>query len=162
MAKETIMLKKHADVYEEFEAHATIIPGMLVELNSDKEVLAHDTAQGSVIPPMFAIEDALQGKGIDDDYAAGDDVRVWIPGRGDVVNALLEDEQTIVIGDFLVSNGSGYLKKHKTPTSADEELYPNSIVGMAIEAKDLSTLPEGSESSAGGTYHNPRVKVMVL
>jgi hypothetical protein len=162
MAKQTIMLKKHADVYEEFVAHEAIIPGALVELNSDNEVLNHDTAQGSVVPPMFAIEDALQGKGIGDDYAAGDQVRVWIPGRGDQVNALLKDEQTIVIGDFLESDGYGKLQKYSTPTSADQDTYPRAIVAMAMEAVDLSSLPEGSESSAGGIYHNPRIKVMVV
>lgn len=161
MTKQTIMLKKYADVHVEKIAHATIIPGMLVELNSDDEVLAHDTAQGSCIPPMFATEDAGQGNGIDDDYSAGDLVKVWIPGRGDVVNALLKDEETVVIGDFVESDGYGRMQKFTAPASGDTEVYPNSVVGMVVEAQDLSTLPEGSESSAAGLYHNPRVKIMI-
>ena len=163
MAYNTIKIKKHADVIEEFEAHATITPGMLLKLNSDNEVYAHDTAAGNVVPIMFALEDELQGHGIDDDYSAGDQVQVWIPGRGDVVNALLRDEQTITIGELLESDGEGKLQSHVAvagDSTTGTVVAP--IVGMAIEAVDLSTLPEGSESSAGGTYYNPRIKVMIL
>ena len=163
MAYNTIKIKKYADVVYEFEAHAAITPGMLLELNSDNEVLAHDTAAGNVVPVMFALEDELQGHGIDDDYAAGDQVQVWIPGRGDIVNALLRDEQTITIGELLESDGEGRLQTH-TAVAGDSTTgtVVNPIVGMAVEAVDLSTLPEGSESSAGGLYYNPRIKVMIL
>jgi len=162
MAYETIKLTKYSDVIREHTAHAAITPGMLLELDSDSEVRAHDTAQGSCVPIMFALEDELQGRGIDTDYAAADQVQVWIPYRGDIVNALLRDEETIVIGDFLESDGEGLLKKYSAPTSGDQDVYPNLIVGVAMNAVDLSTLPEGSESSAGGTYHNPRIRVMII
>lgn len=163
MAYNTIKIKKYADVVYEYEAHAAITPGMLLILNSDEEVLAHNTAAGNVIPPMFALEDELQGHGIDDDYAAGDQVQVWIPGRGDIVNALLRDEQTITIGELLESDGEGRLQSH-TAVAGDSTTgtITAPIVGVAVEAVDLSTLPEGSESSATGTYHNPRIKVMIL
>lgn len=162
MAYETIKLKKYSDVIEEYEAHATIIPGMLLSLNSDNEVLAHGTSTGNA-EKIFALEDELQGKGIDDDYTAGDKVQCWIAGRGDQVNALLKDEETIVIGDFLESDGEGRLKKY-TADIPDSSfyIYPLQIVGVALEAVDLSTLPEGSESSAGGTYHNPRIRIRVV
>ena len=162
MAYQTIKLTKYSDVIIEKTAHATITPGMLLELNSDDEVLAHDTAQGSCVPVMFALEDELQGRGIDTDYTVGDQAQVWIPYRGDIVNALLRDEETVVIGNFLESDGEGRLKKYSTPTSGDQDVYPNLIVGVAVEAVDLSTLPEGSESSAGGLYHNPRIKVRII
>jgi len=163
MAANTIKLKKYSDVIIEKIAHATIIPGMLVAFNSDDEVLAHATAGGNVVPIMFAVEDALQGHGIDDDYAAADRVQVWIPGRGDIVNALLRDEQTITIGQFLESDGDGRLQLHAAdPGDSTTGSVQNAIIGIATEAVDLSTLPEGSESSAGGTYHNPRIKVMIL
>ena len=162
MAYQTIKLKKHSDVIQEFEAHSTIIPGMLVALNSDNEVYPHPVSSGNAVP-SFALEDELQGKGIDDDYAAGDRVQVWVAGRGDEVNALLKDEQTIVIGQFMESDGEGRLQAYVAdhPDSSGY-IYPLQIVAVALEAKDLSTLPEGSESSAGGTYHNPRIRVMVV
>ena len=162
MAYQTIKLKKHADVIEEFEAHATIIPGMLVALNSDNEVLAHATAGGNVIPVMFALEDELQGKGIDDDYAAGDMVQVWIPGRGDQVNALLRDEQTITIGQFLESDGDGRVQLHAADVGdSTTGAVQQAIVGVVM-ADASSGLGSGSESSAEGLYHNPRVRLMII
>ncbi len=163
MAYNTIKLKKHADVIEEFTAHAAITPGMLLQLNSDNEVLAHSTGGGNVTPIMFALEDELRGKGIDDDYAAGDQVQVWIPGRGDWVYALLRDEQTITIGEVVESDGVGRVQSHVADVGdSTTGSVQNAIVGIAMEALDLSTLPEGSESSAGGTYYNPRLKIMII
>ena len=163
MAYATIMLKKYSDVMEEFVAAAVIIPGMLVEQTPAAATLRpHATNSGTAIP-MFAIEDALQGKGIGDDYAIGDRVRVWIAGRGDQVNALLADEQNIAIGDLLESDGAGRLKKHTAATAdSGTYIYYNQLIGIALEAKDLSTLPEGSESSAAGDYHNPRIRVRIM
>jgi hypothetical protein len=162
MALQTIKLKKYSDVIEEYEANAVIIPGMLVELMSTGKVRAHATSTGNAVP-MFALEDELQGKGIDDDYAAGDQVQCWIPYRGDQVDALLRDEETVVIGDLLESDGQGRLKKYSADIpDSSFYIYPLQIVAVALEAVDLSSLPEGSESSAGGTYHNPRIKVRIV
>jgi len=151
MATETIKLKNYTNVFVEAEAAATITPGMLVEWTSTGKVQKHSTAAGNHAF-MFAIEDELQGKGINDNYVAGDRVQVWIAGRGDVVYARLADEAAIAIGDYLESNGEGLLQEYTS----------GKVVGVAIEAKDLSTLPEGSESSAGGKYYNPRVKVQLI
>ncbi len=161
MAIHTIKAKKYSDVIEEYDADAAITPGMLVELTSTG-VKKHATAGGNALP-MFALEDELQGNGIDDDYATDDKVQVWIPNRGDIVNALLKDEQNISVGDFLESDGEGKLQKWEGDAGDSTTVTQlNSIVGQAIEAVDLSTLPEGSESSAGGTYHNPRIQVRII
>jgi hypothetical protein len=136
MAKNTIKIKKYADIIEEMTANAAITPGMLVEEMSTGNVRAHANA-GQTAIPMFALEDELQGNGIDDDYVAGDVVQVWVAGRGDNVNALLADGESVVIGDFLESNGDGKLRKH-TAESAGGIEYPQSIVGAALEALDLT------------------------
>ena len=50
-------------------------------------------------------------------------------------------------------------------TGLVDSIYDKGImifVAVALEAVDLSTLPKGSESSAGGTYHNPRIKVRIV
>ena len=107
MAKNTIKLKKYSDVIEEFVAGAAITPGMLVALNASGAVIPHGEAAGNAIP-MFALEDELQGKTIDDAYEAGAPVQVWVAGRGDIVNAIAGAE--IAAGDFLVSDGTGKLK----------------------------------------------------
>lgn len=150
MAKNTIKVRKFSDIQDEHKADAVIIPGMLLEITATG-VKKHATAAGKHAF-LFAIEDELQGKGIDDDYAAADKVQCWVAGRGDIVNAILEDESTIAIGDFVESNGEGLVQ-------AVSGSYP---IGVALEAVDLSTLPEGSESSAGGIYHNPRILIQII
>jgi len=144
MAKNTIKLKKYLDVIEEYEAAAAITPGMLLKLDSDGKVQKHDSAQGTAIP-MFALEDELQGKGIAEDYASGDRVQVWIAQRGEQVYALLKDGTSVAIGDYLVSDGAGALKKY---VAVDESVNPddtvaietehNVIVAQALEAMDLT------------------------
>lgn len=168
----TIIIKRYSDVQMEFAANAAITPGMLVQILPTNKIRAHADA-GKNIFPMFAIEDVFQGKGINDNYAAAALVRCWIPGRGDIVNALLRDEENVVIGDYLESDGEGRLRKitrtNESWESADafpgggqHSIYTEHILGIAIEAKDLSIMPEGSDSSAGGAYHNPRIQIMIL
>jgi hypothetical protein len=147
MAKNTIMLKNYLNVFEEYKAvTATIYPGCLVELTSAEKVKLHATAGGNALP-MFAIEDALQGKGIDDAFAADDTVRCWIPTRGDVVYGILADGQTIVKGEFVESNGAGYLRKH-TPEEdsggTGTPIYTRNIVGISLDTESAAA---GSEDS---------------
>lgn len=153
----TIKLKKYSDVIEELVAAEAITPGMLVEIDSNGEVRPHQ-AGGENALPMFALEDELQGNGINDEYSADDPVQVWIPYRGDQVNAILADEENVAIGDFLESNGDGYLRKHEAGT-ADVVEYPLAIVGVALEALDLSGSSGEEESGALG-YHK-RLKIRV-
>jgi hypothetical protein len=168
MAYQTIKIKKYSDVIEEFTAATAILPGDLVEQKpASATVRKHATAGGNAIP-MFALEDELQGRDIDTHYAVGDQVQVWIAGRGDKVYANLADEQNIAIGDFLESDGDGKLQKHTVETwnSNDAQqantVYSFPVVAIALEAKNLSTLPEGSDSSAGGAYYHPRIKVRIV
>jgi len=154
MAYNTIKVKKYSDVIEEKVASAAITPGMLLIIESTGKVKAHDQADKDVFP-IFALEDELQGKGIDDAYAANDPVQCWIPYRGDIVNAILADGETVVIGDALTSDGEGRLKKHVTDTGASAvpwTVYPEQIVGYATEALDLSG-SSGEEVSGPLGYH---------
>lgn len=154
MAYNTIKVKKYSDVIEEKVASAAITPGMLLIIESTGKVKAHNQADMDVFP-IFALEDELQGKGIDDAYAANDPVQCWIPYRGDIVNAILADGQKVVIGDPLTSDGYGRLKKHVTDTGASTvpwTVYPEQIVGYAAEALDLSG-SSGAEVSGPLGYH---------
>ena len=153
MAYSTILLKGEGPNIEELEANAAIEPGMLVEYMSTGKVRKHSGKDGHVLP-IFALEDELQGKGVKDAYAAGDNVRCWIPRRGDVVNALLEDGQVIAIGDFLVSAGDGHLKKQQG-TGASDYNPDMKICAMSLEAMDAS-------QSSGGSYPQRHLKVMVV
>jgi hypothetical protein len=171
MKRNTIILKDYAHNFVEYTAAAAILPGQLVEIASTGKVQKHSGA-GKTALPMFAIEDALQGNGIKTTYNAGDKVRVWIPQRGDVVYALLADEENVVIGDFVESNGGGYLRKlvrsndswesaDAAPGGGQHSLYSQHIVGVVLEAKDLSSLATES-SSATTTLTTQFLEIMVM
>jgi hypothetical protein len=150
-ASHSVVIKKYSDCIEEFVASAAITPGHLVEVISGGEIRVHTTASGNVLP-MFAFENELEGEGIDTAYAHEDPVQVWIPTRGDIVNALLADGQTIVAGDFLESAGDGTLTKYVADHwhSADVgTVYPLQIVGVATEAVDLSGASAGLHPASG-------------
>jgi hypothetical protein len=132
MAKNTIKIKKYSDVVEEMKANAAITPGMLVEEMSTGNVRAHATPSGNAIP-MFALEDELQGKTIDDAYAQNDQVQVWIPGRGDMVYGLLAKGQNVTRGTFLVSNGDGYLAAVSDSASFGDDDSAK-VIGVALES----------------------------
>ena len=161
MAYNTIKIKKYSDVIEEITAtaEAAITPGSLLELDSAGTVQAHSTAGGTVLP-MFALEDELQGKGIDDNIAASNKIQVWIPGRGDQVYAILQDGEDVSIGDFLTSNGTGSLKKLTVDSAGGLEPVNSPIVGVALEAVNLSDSSGGESSGALG--YNKRIKVRII
>jgi len=136
----TVKLKKYGDIIVEKVANAVIRPGDLIQVMNTGLVRKHPTAGGNVTPKMFALEDELQGLGIDDDYAAAAPVQCWICQPGEVVNARLKDGETIVIGDLLESAGTGELQKHVADIESPGILsvYPNQVVGIANAALDLS------------------------
>lgn len=137
MAKsKTIKLKSYIDVQEEYVLSEIVKPGYLLQLASTNLVAYHATAAGEVLIPMFAQENEFLGKTVGDAYAVGDKLQVWIPTRGDQVNAVLKAGQKVVIGDNVVSNGDGTLKK--TTSTASDPLTAGMIVGVAVEAVDLT------------------------
>jgi len=153
MAYNTVKLKNYSDVFFEGEANAALSPGMLCEIMSTGKYRKHAGAGKDAIP-IFALENYLEGKGITDAYAAADRVQFWIPGRGDEVYAQIADEQNIAIGDFLISNGAGFLTKYSPESweSNDAQqantIYSNCIVAQALEALDLSGLSAAGSSDA--------------
>ncbi len=128
MTYNTIKLFVRSDIMEEIKAGTTILPGMLLLLDDDGTVKPHDDDAPAHATPLFAIEDVWQGKGIETTYSSGDKVRVWTPGRGDVALAILKDGADVKIGDFLESDGNGYLQKATSGVA----------VAQALEAIDLS------------------------
>ena len=141
MAKNTIKIKKYLDVIEEKTATAVAIsPGMLLELTSAGLVQAHSTEGGTVLP-MVALEDELQGKGIDDNYAVSAKIQCWIAVRGEIAYLLVADSEDVDIGDFLVSAGNGKVKVYDGTAASDVE-WPHSIVGVAVEDLDMTDSEE--------------------
>ena len=152
----TIKLKKYVDIINEKVAAAAIVPGMIIELIAAGTVQAHATADGFTMP-MVALEDELQGNGIDDAYAALDPVQCWSPVRGEEGYCILADGYSASIGDKLSSNGNGYLRTH-TPTNESE--YSDSVIAIALEAVDTSG-SSGEESSLALGFAR-RIRVMFV
>jgi hypothetical protein len=99
--------------YEEHVADTTITPGMLLEINSDNEVLPHNSAS-TVAEPLFALENALEGDDVDDNYSAAEVVCCLIGQSGTVVNVLLNSGTNYTVGTIVESNGDGTLKAGST------------------------------------------------
>jgi len=152
MAYNSIILKDYLNVFEEMVAAEALYPGHLLEPNSAGNVQKHSSAGGNLIP-MFATENELQGNGIDDVYSSDDQVFVWIPTRGDQVQAVLKDGESVSMGDFLESAGDGTLQKH-TPDASGTTIYSNQIVGQALEGLDLS--------SGGVSLGDRRIKLRII
>lgn len=139
MAKKTIKIKDYSKINEEYIASAAITPGHLVELDTATKVKVHASA-GETVLPMIALEDELQGKSITDAYSANTPVQVWIPNRGDIAYMLVKDGENISVGDFLESGANGTVQKYtaQVETSGADTFFPNNVVGVALEAVDMS------------------------
>ncbi len=129
-------------IHEEAVAAATITPGMLLAQDSAGKVIPHGTA-GGWAEKAFALEDALQGKTIDDNYTTGNTVGFVIAQPGDIVYAWLSGGENADTSEFLTSNGDGTLK---VATSTDIR------VAVAMEAVDASDSNDVNE----------RIKVRIL
>lgn len=121
----TISLKGEA-VLKERIANAAITPGDLVEVMSTGKVRRFALA-GTAAQRAFALEQDLIGRGIDDDYAAGEQIRYGVFAPGAEVYAWLVTGESCSIGDFLESAGNGKLQVQSTPVEM-------SNVGIALEA----------------------------
>lgn len=127
---------------EEALAGGAITPGMLLSRQADGDVVAHATA-GGWAEKAFALEDALQGKTVDDAYASGDRVTFAICKSGDIVYAWLAGGENADQSEFLTSNGDGTLK---VASSTDIRV---ATPLESIDASDSATI-------------NERIKVRIL
>lgn len=118
---------------DEKEADATITPGHLIE-QTTTGVKVHAT-EGGYSERAFAVEDALQGNLISDDYSSGDLVSYNLVEPGGEVQAWLKAGQNVVIGDDLISAGDGTLIENG---EEDSSTTVRQIIGQAQEAVDLS------------------------
>jgi len=149
MAPNTIILKGDSRRREALAAEA-VTPGHLVSYNTSGRVVKHATAAGNAAP-MFAVENEVFGKDLNQAYANGDNVIHHVVYPGSEVYALVAAAAgAIVVGDFLESAGDGTLRKVAT-AAATSQAQRASVVAMALQAVDNS----GGASPA-------RIKVMTL
>lgn len=132
MAPKTIILKGKGIRKERPAGAAGIRPGDLVAINASGEYIVHAAADLTAIP-AFAVENELAGKDITDNYLDVEQVLVEHCHAGMEVYAWIADGETIVIGDFLDSDGDGSLKEVDTSAATAEDSR-SSLVAMALEA----------------------------
>lgn len=141
----TVKIKSYLDIQEEYKAASALYPAYLVELTENSKVQSHSSTGGNA-EKAFALEDALQGNDLAVEYSADGVVRVWYPQRGDQVQAVLADGETIKVGDFLESAGDGSLQKYAVESTA---VYTEQVIGVALE--DVNTSASSGVESAPST-----------
>lgn len=114
-----------------------VTPGMLVDYASDL-VIAHGTAGGQA-QRLFVRENEFVGKGVTDNIAIGDTVQLAYFPPGGLVNSILQEDEVIVKGDAVESNGDGTLRKHvpqnlNLAATGTVNIIVDQIVGYADEA----------------------------
>lgn len=108
-----------ADGLGTHKASAAITPGMLVEQHADSGELKwrpHDT-DSEQVSLAVALNQPYLNKGIDDDYAIGDLVRVGWFAPGSTFYGIIPSGQDIAVGEYLQSNGDGKLKTASATTA---------------------------------------------
>jgi hypothetical protein len=137
MISNTVWLKGDGMV-KEGNAGAAITPGHLVQYNATLGFVVHNVAEGDAFA-MFALEADFVGRAPTTAYATGERVQVLMPQRGAELNALVPaNAAAIVVGDLLVSNGDGTLKKVTAAAVATTNL--RRVVARALEALDNSAV----------------------
>ena len=107
-----------------------IEPGMLCELTSGGLVQPHAT-EGGRAERMVALEDALQGNTVDDDYEEGDIVMLSLAAQHGEYNMIITGGETISIGEELISAGDGKLIARDNSTSG---VTVQETIARALEA----------------------------
>jgi len=151
-----IILKGDPIYKERLRSTVSILPGMLLQVETDGSVKPHATAGGNA-SAMFAIEQPIYlGHGIDDAYdTTGAAVEYAFCRPGDEVYALLYAGTggDVAIGDELMSDGAGGLKKYVAPAVAADVPVIGAPVARALEHID-------NDPGVGGAQ--VRIKVEVL
>lgn len=107
---------------------ATLKPGMIAALNSSGELIAQAT-EGAACEKLVILEDALQGKTVNDAYTAGTvaDAAVIFPGSE--AQVLLKAGEKVVVGDYVTGAGAGKFQKLEASQTP---------LAVALEACDLT------------------------
>lgn len=103
-----------------YPASEAITPGQLIHLFLSGGVLKwrKHNAAADIQPAFVALEQSEMNLGIEDAYAAGDLVKAAALGPGCTFYGLIPSGQDIALGDYLQSNGDGYMKEATATTAA--------------------------------------------
>ncbi len=132
LSKNMIQVKNFGGVvYEErTAAEGGIMPGMVCEVDSNGQVIKHNSA-GAKAECLIAIEDSLQGKTVDDAYEYATPIRLVRFRPGEEFHGLVDGWTNISIGEFVCSGGNGMFR-----SASDSGELTAYAVAMALEAND--------------------------
>jgi hypothetical protein len=110
MASNTIVLKGKGH-HDEAVTYEAISPGMGAELYLDTtlKLAKPQGTQAETLKAGISIvkEDALQGKTVDNAYAAGETGFYYTPLPGDHINILIKSGEAVALGDVFVIEAGG-------------------------------------------------------
>jgi len=155
--KNTIVLKGKG-IKSEFLCKEDIYPGMLCELVVDNGVIKikKNTNANNLKETCFVTEYEAFGKTVLDKAATGDTAHVYFANAGDVIYARVDSG--VAVGDKLVSNGSGLLKKVNVANATGlstaittEPTYANVANGLTISGTTatITTNPTYEDVASG-------------
>lgn len=137
----TVVLKGNG-IKSEFLCKEAIQPGMLVDFVVDGGIIKiqKNTNGENLQSTAFAMEYEAFGKTIMDGYVAGNTAEVYFANAGDVV--YVQVASGVALGDRLVCNGSGILRKIDTTSTPPDTGY--GIVAVALTAATAVTMADST------------------
>lgn len=168
--KNTIVLKGKG-IKSEFLCREDIYPGMLVELVAHNGVIKvkKNTNANNLKETCFVTEYEAFGKTVLDKAATGDTAHVYFANAGDVIYARVDSG--VAVGDKLVSNGDGTLKKGDTANAtgnsgaiATAATYQGVASGLTISGTNtpIATEPTYADVAVGLTISGYGVTAIAL
>lgn len=128
----TIHLGGDGVLVNDLVAIETITPGMIIERQNDSGTLkfgVQDTASEDCAR-IFALNQSMLNKGVDDNYAAGDLVEAIVAKPGCVIWGLIASGQNITQGQYLEAAGDGTFKVYNAGVR----------LASALESKNATAL----------------------
>jgi hypothetical protein len=134
----TVYLGGPRTVVNDLAASEAITPGHLIEKFNNAGVWRVRKHTGtSLAGSMYATEQSMLNKGVDDAYAADDLVEAVIGAPGTTIWALIASGQNIAFGDDLESAGDGTLKVYssgvKTATALETQATVTVTTRIRVE-----------------------------
>jgi hypothetical protein len=111
----TVYLGGPGTVVNDLAASEAITPGHLIErFNSSGTIRFRKHTGTSLAGSIYATEQNMLNKGVDDAYAANDLVEAVVGAPGTTIWALIASGQNIAAGNDLESAGNGTLKVYSS------------------------------------------------
>ncbi len=144
------VLIKGDPVYKEEIAAGAVTPGHLIMLTAAGKAQVHNAA-GEKTAALFAKEADMIGNGVDDAYAADDQLFYMANRKGDEVQGLIAIGASVTAGEKGESAGDGTLRVVNSGTSPSPTTDEDAV---------LVTFRETVDNSAGSAVAKVQAEVL--